>query len=270
MVKFYYTIWGRELFNITKKTILGLLIAGNICLCGYPADFNLPFFHKKNQVESPSNTKIQEAEESFWEQDFEDIDDNVPEINKDTNFIKSGTVMADETLAEQNSKEIRSVQIVGTNVISPESILPKLKTKAGEKFDKNVMQDDLKTIYAMGDFTARMKAVPTDNPDGTIDIEIVVEENIPVTDFQIYGNEVVSKEEILSVFYPLIGKPQNINKFNEAIEQINACYASKGYILAKINSIYDDPDGTINIEFDEGINLITGYNTNTSKSNGSR
>ena len=45
------------------------------------------------------------------------------------------------------------------------------------------------------------------------------------------------------------------------MEKINECYYSKGYILSKIDSIYDDPDGTLNLSITEGkINkiMITG------------
>ena len=62
------------------------------------------------------------------------------------------------------------------------------------------MQTDLKTIYELGYFTERMKAIPTTNGDGTVSVKIVVEENIPVKDFTIEGNSVISTEDILATF----------------------------------------------------------------------
>ena len=42
------------------------------------------------------------------------------------------------------------------------------------------------------------------------------------------------------------------------MEKINECYYSKGYILSKIDSIYDDPDGVLNLSITEGkINKIS-------------
>ena len=53
------------------------------------------------------------------------------------------------------------------------------------------------------------------------------------------------------------GKPQNISRLNEAIAKIQEIYNSKGYILARIESVSDDPDGTINIKIKEGtVNSI--------------
>lgn len=115
------------------------------------------------------------------------------------------------------------------------------------------MQADLKTIYETGYFTEKMKAIPTTNPDGTVSVKIVVEENIPVKDFTIEGNSVISTEDILATLTGMKGKPQNITQLNIAISKIQELYQEKGYILARIDSVTDDPDGTINISIKEGI-----------------
>ncbi len=152
---------------------------------------------------------------------------------------------------------INDIEILGSNIIKPEFILSRMSLKKGELYDKDKMQKDLKTIYKLGFFTERMKAVPVKNSNGTISLKIIVEENIPITDFTIEGNTVVSNEEIMQYLLPLKGKPQNITAINLAMEQINQCYYNKGYILSKIDSIYDDPDGTLNISITEGrINKI--------------
>lgn len=109
----------------------------------------------------------------------------------------------------------------------------------------------------MGFFTEKMKAIPIENSDGTITLKILLEENIPVTNVEIDGNTVISTEELMPLVLPMIGKPQNIEVVNEAIERVNEYYASKGYILARVDAIYDDPDGTVNIGVKEGkINKI--------------
>ena len=157
---------------------------------------------------------------------------------------------------------INDIEILGANIVKPEFILKKMKLQKGDLYDKDVMQQDLKMIYKLGFFTERMKAIPVKNSNGTISLKIIVEENIPVTDFTIEGNTVVGTEELMQHLLPLKGKPQNISAINSAMEKINECYYSKGYILSKIDSIYDDPDGTLNLSITEGkINkiLITGH-----------
>ena len=168
---------------------------------------------------------------------------------------------AEETSYDSSTSYINDIEILGSNIIKPEYILSKMSLKKGDLYDKDRMQQDLKTIYRMGYFTEKMKAIPVKNSNGTISLKIIVEENIPVTDFTIEGNTVVASDEIMQYLLPLKGKPQNITAINQAMEQINQCYYSKGYILSKIDSIYDDPDGTLNLSITEGkINkiMITG------------
>ena len=154
-------------------------------------------------------------------------------------------------------KYIKDIEIHGNNVVDTSLILDSLTQKKGELYDREKVQDDLKNIYGLGFFSEKMRAIPVNNPDGTITLKIILEENSPVTDFTIEGNTVVSTEEILTYLIDMKGKPQNIAKLNEAIAGIQQCYASKGYILARIDSVSDDPDGTINISLKEGtINKI--------------
>ncbi len=173
----------------------------------------------------------------------------------------SETIVEPVSNSDINTSYINDIEILGANIIKPEFLLSKIKLKKGDLYDKEAMQEDLKTIYRLGYFTERMKAVPIKNDNGTISLKIILEENVPVTDFTIEGNTVVSSEELMQYLLPLKGKPQNITAINNAMEKINECYYSKGYILSKIDSVYDDPDGTLNLSIAEGkINkvIITG------------
>ena len=152
---------------------------------------------------------------------------------------------------------VSNVQVVGANAVSPDFIISKFNLHAGDVYKPESVQAGLKNLYQLGFFTDRMKAIPVENKDGSITIKIIVEENLPVTNVTIEGNSAVSTEELMQYMIPLIGQPQNIGKINEAIEGINDCYNSKGYILARVSAISDDPDGTINVNIVEGeINKI--------------
>lgn len=154
-------------------------------------------------------------------------------------------------------KHINNIQVVGANAISTDYIISKFNLHAGDVYSPEKVQTGLKTLYQLGFFTDRMKAVPIDNKDGSITLKLVVEENLPVTNVTIEGNTSVATEELMQYMIPLIGQPQNIGKINDAIEGINDCYNSKGYILARVSAISDDPDGTVNVNIVEGeINKI--------------
>ncbi|MBR1424085.1 BamA/TamA family outer membrane protein [bacterium] len=171
-----------------------------------------------------------------------------PSYNDQTYYSDS-----DSEAASKEGKTIKSIEFYGLNSVPESEILVKMQMKEGEAYTRSSMQTDLKTIYDTGFFTEKMKAVPTLNSDGTISIKIVLEENIPVKDFTIEGNTVIPTEDIFMTLSEMKGKPQNIAQINEAISKIQELYNSKGYILARISSVSDDPDGTINIEIKEGI-----------------
>ena len=71
--------------------------------------------------------------------------------------------------------------------------------------------------------------------------------------FTITGNTVISAGEISELLAPLENQPQNIATLNQAVEKVEELYASKGYILARVENVQDDPDGCVNMHISEGI-----------------
>ena len=198
------------------------------------------------------------AEENFW---GDTVDSGIHELqppsavqNTDTPELESSAVKTKNT---KGSKTVKDIEILGNNVIETSLILQQMQLQKGDVYSREAIQQDLKAIYQLGYFTEKMKAIPVNNHDGTVTLKIILEENAPITDFTIEGNTVISTDEILSYLLPMKGKPQNIAQINEAIAKIQDCYSSKGYILARIDSVTDDPDGTVNISIKEGtINKI--------------
>lgn len=168
------------------------------------------------------------------------------------NPSSSETEIDYESVTTKEQKLIKDIEIHGLNTVAQDVVLQELQMQIGDAYSRDILQTDLKKIYELGFFTDKMKAIPVNNSDGTVTLKIILEENAPVTDFTIEGNTVVSTEEILQYLLPLKGKPQNILDLNDAIVQIQDLYNEKGYILARVDSINDDPDGTINISIKEG------------------
>ncbi len=180
-------------------------------------------------------------------------DDKTPEYSQGqypTNLAKPSTP---SDPIEKEKRVIKNIEFYGLNSISEQELADKMQMKEGVEYSRDLLQSDLKAIYETGYFTEKMKAIPSKNDDGTVTIKIVVEENIPVKDFTVEGNTVVPIEDILATLNDMKGKPQNIAQLNAAIAQIQELYNSKGYILARVDSVTDDPDGTINISIKEGI-----------------
>jgi outer membrane protein insertion porin family len=197
------------------------------------------------------------AKTNFWGDTVDyDIHDIQPPSATQFNSETPVTSAEISTNVTEN-KKIKDIEILGNNVIDTSLILQNMQIQAGDTYNREAVKQDLKSIYHLGYFTEKMKAIPVTNSDGTVTLKIILEENAPVTDFTIEGNTVVSTDEILSFLLPMKGKPQNIGQINEAISKIQDSYSSKGYILARIDSVSDDPDGTVNVSIKEGtINRI--------------
>lgn len=201
------------------------------------------------------------AKGNFWgnKKDAEVHDLQTPSATQTSveNIIPTETATVKKSNSTSDKRTIKTIEILGNNVIDKSLILQQMKLQEGDTYSRELIQRDLKAIYQLGYFTENMKAIPINNSDGSITLKIVLEENAPVTDFTIEGNTVISTDEILTYLLPMKGKPQNIAEINDAIAKIQDCYSSKGYILARIDSVSDDPDGTVNISIKEGtINRI--------------
>jgi outer membrane protein insertion porin family len=146
---------------------------------------------------------------------------------------------------------IQTVDIEGNKLIPDSQIKQIMAIKPGTLYSKKTLQEDLRRIYDMGYFSENIKAVPVATSSGLI-LHIRVEENVPVTGIAIEGNSQLNPEELQSIFESQTGLPQNITQLNKSIEEIEAKYAAKGFVLARVVSIQDDPDGQVTLKIDEG------------------
>lgn len=147
---------------------------------------------------------------------------------------------------------IQRIEIEGNRLIKDEKIRENMVIRPGSLYSKNHLKDDLRRIYDMGYFTEKLKAVPISTNSGIV-LRIVVQENAPVTGVNIEGNTLISDTELQEIFASQTGLPQNIGQLNESIEKVEKLYTDKGYVLARVTDIQDDPDGVINLKINEGV-----------------
>ncbi len=149
---------------------------------------------------------------------------------------------------------IDEVKIEGNKLVSTEDIMGVVKTRPGHKFDRDVVMQDLKAINNLGYFDDRsLQVTPELSPKtGGVLLKIRVQENAPVTQFAFQGNQVLSSEEISKVFSSQLGLPQNLSHLSGAIDKVEQAYHERGFILARVNDVKDDPDGSIGLTISEG------------------
>ena len=194
----------------------------------------------------------------FWERHKNNTEQTIPDGSQDSGdslmekFQQDTKNLQAEKTQVTSDIKVQSVEIYGNNLVTTSEIMEHVTIKPGDPYSVEAIQQNLKAIYDMGYFSEKMKAIPVKIDDKNIKLKIVVQENIPITDFNITGNNSVATGDLLQILDSLLNKPQNILKLNDAITEIQEYYASQGYILARVTSVTDDPDGMVNINIDEG------------------
>ena len=172
-------------------------------------------------------------------------------IHDSSSPIEQNTEIVNEA-KDSDGMKIQKIEFSGNKLIQDSDISKIMRMQAGDIYSREMVQQNLKTIYNMGYFSNKMKAIPIKVDEKNVILKIVLEENVPITGFTVEGNTVIPTGDILEILSKLQGKPQNINTINSAINEIETLYAENGYILARVMDIYDDPDGMVNVEIAEG------------------
>ncbi len=184
--------------------------------------------------------------------------EHVEEIKNNNENIENAETPAvyspeEEYTGDSDAVHIKDIEIYGNNLIETSFIKSQLSSKEGYPFNRKNVANDLNKLYKSGYFTQNIRALPIKLDNGNVKLRIIVEENPPIEGFFITGNKSLSTYEIMEILKDLEGKPQNILAINAAIESIQELYAGKGYILAKVTNLQDDPDNIITIKINEGI-----------------
>lgn len=159
---------------------------------------------------------------------------------------------AEKTSADRELR-ISHFEVSGNQLVSKDTILEVLRTQPGDKYDRNKLYDDLKRINEIGFFKEKsLQLLPSKLPENKVLITICVEENAPVTQFSIQGNEVLKTADISKIFSDQLGKPQNLTQLSSSIDKVEQLYHDKGFVLARFTDVKDFPDGSVSLKINEG------------------
>ena len=163
------------------------------------------------------------------------LDKNTPLISpKSTDLV----VLATEIKIITSSEELQ--QIVGKNLI----------TKLGEGTSQQQLDRDVQTLLNTGLF-ADVKVITNANNQG---IKITYKaQPIEVRRIEVTGNKVLSKTMIDNIFQSQIGAKISPELLNKTVEDLQKWYIQNGYVLAKINQVLPQQNGTIKIDISEGV-----------------
>ena len=164
----------------------------------------------------------------------------------------ANTKQSSDKQISESSLMVDTIKIEGNRLVSTEDIMQVVKTKPGDRFNRDAVLQDLKAINGLGYFDERnLQVVPELNGSGVL-LKIRVTENAPITQFAFSGNRVLDSQEITKIFTEQMGKPQNLSALSSAIDKVEQTYHEKGYVLARVTDVRNDPDGTIGLSINEG------------------
>ncbi len=155
---------------------------------------------------------------------------------------------------EEAKKVISEVEIRGNKVVSSQIILGKIRTKAGDRIDQIVLDEDIKRLYASGYFTdVELELFPAE--EGVKAIFVVVEKP-KVTEIIVEGNKVIRTEALKKDMKTVVGQILDRKILKEDVSQIKELYESKGLHLIDIEYEVDENEitgeATVYILIDEG------------------
>lgn len=153
-------------------------------------------------------------------------------------------------LAPYLNKTITRINIEGNQEIAAEDIQKAVITNPGLPLTEETIAKDLQSIYALGWFYD-LRPSFTAVPEG-VQVTYHVMENPKFSRLAVEGNTKLSTDKIAGMVDLPQGQMVNIRDATAKLQQVEAEYKKEGYILARITDVKLLPDGTLNVQINEG------------------
>ena len=154
----------------------------------------------------------------------------------------------------QEKVTLKEVKITGNSRVEDDGIRLHLKSRAGDPFNSNTVEQDVKAIYRMGFFDDVQAEL---SPDGVL--TYAVKEKPYVRELKIQGASQVSREKVETA---LGISPRTIldrSKVAEGVEKVRKLYNEQGYVNASVDySVNVEPNNqaVVTLDIVEGGRLL--------------
>lgn len=158
---------------------------------------------------------------------------------------------------ENENKTITAIKVKNNRAISSETILSKVRTKVGDKFSQDLLNEDLKRLYATQYFTD--VSIDVADHEGGVAVTFVVEEKSVIEDIVFKGNKVFRAQKLKATMKSKPNEMLNPALLIQDISEIKSLYVKKGYPSADVKYTIDLNKETnkaiINITIDESTRV---------------
>jgi outer membrane protein insertion porin family len=131
-----------------------------------------------------------------------------------------------------DSEKITDIVMAGNKSRETAAILPLLKSKTGEPYSLEAVNEDVKTIYKLGMFQdVRVETVRTDKG---VSLLFVVAEKPFVSELRVTGNKEITRDKIISAIDLKTKGVFSSGELAKSVKKIKKLYADEGYYLADV------------------------------------
>jgi outer membrane protein insertion porin family len=146
------------------------------------------------------------------------------------------------------------IKYAGPAAVSEPFIRSHIRTKAGDIYRANVTQDDIKALYATGQFYNIRVTLDQAN-DGGVVLTYVIQANPRLTEIKIAGNKKVSDSKIRKKITVKVGQPLDQQKLFTDSQEIQKLYEKYGYAGSQVKPVVNIDElagrGTVTFEITE-------------------
>ena len=132
----------------------------------------------------------------------------------------------------QKPKTVLTIRVKGNQVISEATILSKIKIKPGSPFLQEIVNDDIKRLYALGYFTD--VAVDVEDYKEGVMVTIIVEEKAVVSAITFEGNKRIRTPRLKQIMQIKEGDMLNYSTLSGDISQIKSFYEKNGFYRIRV------------------------------------
>ena len=160
-------------------------------------------------------------------------------------------------LSDKEGKAIKQLLVKDNRTISSDTIFSKVKTKAGDPFSQEVLNEDLKRLYATEYFTD--VSIDVEDYEDGVRVTFIVEEKSVIDTISFRGNRILKDAKLRSAMKSKPDEMLNLSLLAQDVADIKNLYVKKGYPLVEVR--YElDADKELNktkvtIVVDEGTRV---------------
>ncbi|MDD4955937.1 MAG: POTRA domain-containing protein, partial [Candidatus Omnitrophica bacterium] len=127
---------------------------------------------------------------------------------------------------------IARVDIKGQSKVSDATIVSKIKLRSGQAYNENIVNEDIKNLYATG-FFETVDAEKSKTEEGIV-VTFKVKEKPVLSKLDIEGAHFIRKKKIEEGLEIKVGSFIDEYKLNEVASKIKDMYAKKGFTQTKV------------------------------------